>query len=178
MYECQANTEPKTSRVIHLLVVGEGERTMGPGPALALQGEDKEIRLDDEQKTTILAPSVLHPQPGDTVTLECVVTEHSSPPAYFTWYIEDSTLDLQRGGILLKEDRRTRSSASKLTMTKMSSSDSGQYTCSPSLAPNASVRVEVTLRESVSDYFHSGSPIINGAGGGGAIIGLLLLGIW
>ena len=37
------------------------------------------------QKTSILAPRELAPQPGDTITLECVVTEHQTQPPYFTW---------------------------------------------------------------------------------------------
>ena len=96
----QVNTEPKMSRVVNLAVV-EGTGTLGPGPALALkvaclqyvfdlifdltfQGE--QLSPDRrQQQTSILAPRVLAPQPGDTITLECVVTEHQAPPPYFTW---------------------------------------------------------------------------------------------
>ena len=87
------------SRVVNLAVV-EGTGTLGPGPALALkvapakcspflilfnlQGE--QLGSDRRrQLTSILAPRVLAPQPGDTITLECVVTEHQAPPPYFTW---------------------------------------------------------------------------------------------
>ena len=62
-YECQANTEPKAARTVHVTVTKAGP--YGPGPALALQGE--EAPSHRPQRTTILSPEVVKPQPGDTV---------------------------------------------------------------------------------------------------------------
>jgi len=159
-YECQANTEPKTSRMIHLTVVGVGEHNPGPGPALALQGEEQTVNVRT-QKTSILAPEVLHPEPGDTVTLECVVTEHAIAPLYFTWYISGSPLDFShhRGGLLLQEDMRSRSSASRLTITRLQAQDSGDYTCSPAAADNATVKMVVQLKKAVSSFFSGGGSV-------------------
>lgn len=109
------------------------------------------------QRTSILAPAVLQPHPGDTVTLECVVTEHPTPPPYFTWYIRGSALDfaLHRGGLQLAEEFRGRSSASRLTLTRLEEGDSGEYTCSPAGAPNATVTVTVTVRRTRSFFSSS-----------------------
>ena len=88
------------SRVVNLEVV-EGSGTLGPGPALALKvvydiiwalfyfiAILKGEHLGSErrrQQTSILAPRVVTHQPGDTLNLDCVVTEHQVPPPYFTW---------------------------------------------------------------------------------------------
>lgn len=152
-YECQANTEPKLSRVVELSVVLPGRE--GPGPPLALQGEEA-AGSQRPQRTSILSPSVLHPQPGDTVTLECVVTEHPVAPAYFTWYLLGAPLDFSqhRGGIFLQEETRTHSSSSRITLTRLQVGDSGDYTCSPAGSANATVRVVVATR-TVKSYFSS-----------------------
>ena len=85
-YECQVNTEPKQSRTVQLNVMAgsqlNGQRSNGPGPALALQGDSSIARL---QKTEILAPDTMRVEEGGTATLECVVTEHEVAPPYFTW---------------------------------------------------------------------------------------------
>jgi len=159
MYECQVNTEPKMSRVVNLAVV-EGTGTLGPGPALALKGE--QLSPDRrQQQTSILAPRVLAPQPGDTITLECVVTEHQAPPPYFTWYIAGKPLDFSshRGGLKLEEEFRGRSSASRLTVTHLTLSDSGDFTCSPSGAANATVTVKVAVKKTISFFSSKGDSL-------------------
>jgi len=156
VYECQVNTEPKMSRVVNLEVV-EGSGTLGPGPALALKGE----HLGSErrrQQTSILAPRVVTHQPGDTLNLDCVVTEHQVPPPYFTWYIAGKPLDfsVHRGGLKLEEEFKKRSSASRLTVTKLTISDSGDFTCSPSGAANATVTVKVEVKKTISFFSSKG----------------------
>ena len=85
-YECQANTEPKQSRIVTLNIDTLGP---GPGPALALQGD---IGLEEKQsRTEILAPDNMKVDEGGTATLECVVTEHDVAPAYFTWSVSSSS---------------------------------------------------------------------------------------
>eukprot|EP00092_Neocalanus_flemingeri_P057222 GFUD01067950.1.p1 GENE.GFUD01067950.1~~GFUD01067950.1.p1 ORF type:complete len:333 (+),score=81.11 GFUD01067950.1:485-1483(+) len=145
-YECQVNTEPKLSRVVQLNVMAGSQlsegKSKGPGPAMALQGDSSLPRL---QKTEILAPDTMRVFEGGTATLECVVTEHEVAPPYFTWYILGVPLDFShpRGGILLQTEKKRRSSASRLTLTRMVVSDSGPYTCSPAGAYNATVHIEV-----------------------------------
>lgn len=139
-YECQVNTEPKQSRIVTLNIDTHGP---GPGPALALQGD---IGPEEKQRRTeILAPDHMKVDEGGTASLECVVTEHEVAPAYFTWYILGTPLDFSnhRGGILLQTEKKRRSSSSRLTITRMSSSDSGVYTCSPVGSGNRSVTIQV-----------------------------------
>jgi hypothetical protein len=85
-YECQVNTEPKQLRTVQLNVMAGSQlneqKSKGPGPALALQGDSSMARL---QKTEILAPDTMRVEEGGTATLECVVTEHEVAPPYFTW---------------------------------------------------------------------------------------------
>jgi len=163
-YECQINTEPKISRVVHLVVTDEESLTQPvlPGqpmqvagstlalldaPALAMQAE--RFAQQRVQKTEILSPPEISIEEGGSVTMECVVTEHQVPPTSFTWYIGQKALDfhVHRGGILLQEERKTRSSASKLTITRMSVEESAVYTCSPHGADSASVRVTVYAKQ-------------------------------
>jgi len=146
LYECQVNTDPKLSRLVHLTVTQARVGRDDGLPVLALQSERaSRVRT---QKTEILAPPQIKVYEGGSVTLECVVTEHDVPPEYFKWLIDGSTLDFHehRGGILLEEERKTRSSATKLTLTRMELLDSGVYTCSPQAADSASVRVTVNKK--------------------------------
>jgi len=138
-YECQANTEPKQSRIVTLSIATHGP---SPGPALALQGD---YSVQKQQRTEILAPDNMKVDEGGTATLECVVTEHEVAPPYFTWYILGTPLDFSkhRGGILLQTEKKTRSSSSRLTMTRMELSDSGAYTCSPAGGDNATIHITV-----------------------------------
>jgi len=155
-YECQANTEPKLSRMVHLNVISGTELSGGhqsvPGPALALQGD---LGLGRGQKTEILAPDIMKVYEGGTATLECVVTEHEVPPPYFTWYILGSPLDFtqHRGGILLQTEQKIKSSSSRLTLTRMLISDSGSYTCSPAGGSNATIYIEVKQVQPRNSFF-------------------------
>jgi len=155
-YECQANTEPKLSRKVQLSVKagsqGKAGESKGPGPALALQGVSSMGRL---QRTEILAPDTMRVFEGGTATLECVVTEHEVAPPNFTWYILGEPLDFShhRGGILLQTEKKKRSSASRLTITRMTLSDSGAYTCCPAGAKNATVHIEVKEVQNRNSFF-------------------------
>ncbi|XP_023342981.1 uncharacterized protein LOC111712562 isoform X2 [Eurytemora carolleeae] len=87
VYECQVNTEPKITRAVYLLVTEEVQERIGraghPVPALALQAE--RVPGERVQRTEILAPGEIRVVEGGSVTLECVVTEHTTPPHFFTW---------------------------------------------------------------------------------------------
>ena len=87
-------------------------------PALALRRDNTGVVR--ETSTEILSPDLVKMTEGGTVTLECVVTEHESPPPAFIWHILGAPLDfsLHRGGIFLQNDKKERSSSSKLTMTR------------------------------------------------------------
>jgi len=141
-YECQANTEPKLSRKVQLNVRAPDGDSKEPEPAMALQGGSRIGRM---QRTEILAPDTMRVYEGGTATLECVVTEHEVAPPYFTWYILGDPLDFShhRGGILLQTEKKRKSSASRLTITRLAPSDSGAYTCSPVGAENATIQIRV-----------------------------------
>jgi len=145
-YECQVNTEPKVSRLVYLTVSEPDPVRVGRAgpqvPALALQADRT---VERRQRTEILASPVVRVEEGGSIVLECVVTEHDVPPKSFSWYIGETALDfhIHRGGILLQEETKRRSSASRLTLTKLKVEDSAVYTCSPEGGDSASVRLIV-----------------------------------
>ena len=60
-------------------------------------------------------------------------------------YIRGRPLDfrLHKGGVLLEQERRERSSLSKMVITRVEEEDEGEYTCSPAGGTNHSVTVTV-----------------------------------
>ena len=95
-------------------------------------------------------------------------------------YIAGKPLDfsVHRGGLKLEEEFKKRSSASRLTViiftlhyfhlksfflaimtsqvTKLTISDSGDFTCSPSGAANATVTVKVEVKKTISFFSSKG----------------------
>jgi len=147
-YLCQLNTQPTQSARVNLITVKDPPRWRNGHasdmvPALALQAD-----ISGEKtmaKTDILAPDMVKMTEGGTVTLECVVTEHDRPPENIIWHILGEPLDflLHRGGIYIQKNYKTRSSSSKLTITRLQVSDTGEYTCAPSGLKNKTVFLEV-----------------------------------
>merc|ERR1719348_2494893 len=91
---------------------------------------------------------------GDTMTLECV-TMSEMPPKEFTWSINSQPLDLMkhRGGILLQSQVRGQSAVSRITITRLQVSDSGEYSCIPEGAQTASVSLIVGGHDSRLENF-------------------------
>ena len=62
-------------------------------PAMALHADQRTPVT--RTKTEILSPDLVKKTEGDTVTLECVVSEHDKPPSAFIWYSSHTCSDCQ-----------------------------------------------------------------------------------
>ena len=81
-YRCQLNTRPTQSVLVTLVTREPSDDIV---PALALQAGLTKSREASRSRTEILAPDLVKMTEAGTVTLECVVTEHDSPPSQFVW---------------------------------------------------------------------------------------------
>lgn len=115
-YECQVNTEPKKSRLYHLDVVISKAQIHG----------DRELFV----------------QEGSDLNLTCTALSTPEPPDTVVW--RHNNLDLgvsSRGGIAIVTEKRRRKS--NIMIARAVSSDSGNYSCSPSNAEADMVGVHV-----------------------------------
>jgi Immunoglobulin domain len=82
-------------------------------------------------RAEILGNSEVFIKSGNDINLTCVALEAPSPPSFIYWYKSGSVINYsQRGGISVLTERPTKTS--KLVISRAMSSDSGNYTCSPS----------------------------------------------
>ena len=82
-------------------------------------------------RAEILGNSEVFIKSGNDINLTCVAHEAPSPPSFIYWYKSGSVINYsQRGGISVLTERPTKTS--KLVISRAMSSDSGNYTCSPS----------------------------------------------
>lgn len=118
IYECQISTQPVRSYFINLEVVVPTAQILG-GPDLYV---DK----------------------GSTINLTCTIRFSPEPPAYIFWYHHDDVIsyDSNRGGVSVITEKGD-ITTSFLLIQNADISDSGKYSCSPSNADVASVRVHV-----------------------------------
>ncbi|KAG7311089.1 hypothetical protein JYU34_003953 [Plutella xylostella] len=119
VYECQVSTQPVRSYFVTLHVVVPSARILG-GPDL-------------------------HVDMGSTINLTCLIQFSPEPPAYIFWYHEDEQVisyDSARGGVSVVTEKGA-ATTSYLLVQDAAPSDSGRYSCSPSNAEVASVRVHV-----------------------------------
>ncbi|XP_049823832.1 hemicentin-1-like [Aethina tumida] len=131
VYECQVSTEPKISQAFKLNIV--------------------------VSKAKILANSELFIRSGSDINLTCIVLQTPDPPSFIYWYHGGNVINYsQRGGISVVTDKQTRTS--RLLISRASSQDSGNYTCSPSSSDAASVVVHVLQREQPAAMQHGSNP--------------------
>lgn len=125
VYECQVSTQPVRSYFVTLHIVVPSARILG-GPDL-------------------------HVDIGSTINLTCLIQFSPEPPAYIFWYHEDESryvrkqvisYDSARGGVSVVTEKGT-ATTSYLLVQDAAPADSGRYSCSPSNAEVASVRVHV-----------------------------------
>lgn len=123
VYECQVSTQPVRSFFVALHVVVPSARILG-------------------------APD-LHVDKGSTINLTCLIQFSPEPPAYIFWYHEDEvsgrkviSYDSSRGGVSVVTEKGA-ATTSYLLVQDAAPADSGRYSCSPSNAEVASVRVHV-----------------------------------
>lgn len=82
-------------------------------------------------RAEILGNSEVFIKSGNDINLTCVALEAPSPPAFIYWYKAGSIINYStRGGISVLTERPSKTS--KLVISRAMSSDSGNYTCSPS----------------------------------------------
>ncbi|XP_032521919.2 zwei Ig domain protein zig-8-like [Danaus plexippus] len=124
IYECQVNTEPKMSLAFQLNVV--------------------------EAKAKVLGPADLYVKTGSLLSLTCILSQGPHDLGTIFWYkgsklieykeLEANEVEEQR--IRLKTEW-TEQLSSRLTIDKLQPTDSGNYSCVPTMAETASVNVHV-----------------------------------
>nr|XP_045596620.1 zwei Ig domain protein zig-8-like [Procambarus clarkii] len=158
-YKCQVNADPKIARNVYLTVtdkrVLDGQLHRSP-PFPGATGE---------YGTYILGARERFLQAGSSLSLVCVVTHTTAPPTALLWYHDHTVLDYDspRGGISLQVEKTGEQTTSRLLLSSVGTSDSGNYTCLPVNAPTASVSVHVNsdeLRAAVQqEVFNRGSSV-------------------
>ncbi|KAK0092923.1 hypothetical protein PV326_000309, partial [Microctonus aethiopoides] len=123
IYDCQISTIPLKSHQFYLNVV--------------------------VPTATILGGPELYVGAGSTINLTCAIRFSSEPPAYIFWYYDGNVLsyDSPRGGVSVITEKGTDVTTSWLLIQTAAPSDSGEYSCKPSNANTASIRVHVVNGE-------------------------------
>ncbi|KAK9754569.1 Immunoglobulin domain [Popillia japonica] len=131
IYECQISTTPPIGHPIHLTVV--------------------------EPITEILGGPDLFINMGSTINLTCHVRYAPEPPPTMSWAHNAQTInfDSPRGGISLVTEKGY-ITTTRLLIQKAVQADSGLYTCDPSNANSASVRVHILNGEHPAAMHHGG----------------------
>ncbi|XP_066255266.1 zwei Ig domain protein zig-8-like isoform X1 [Euwallacea similis] len=151
IYECQISTQPVRSYFVNLNVVDilEDEPAQDEGCKcdFSCPLETSNIYRDSGQPVPtaeILGGPDLHVDKGSTINLTCSIKFSPEPPAYIFWYHEEEVIsyDSSRGGVSVITEKGD-ITTSFLLIQHADISDSGKYSCSPSNADVASVRVHV-----------------------------------
>ncbi|XP_037791415.1 zwei Ig domain protein zig-8-like [Penaeus monodon] len=160
-YKCQVNSDPK---IVHKRLL-DGQVYKMP-PSHAKKGG---------YGTYIIGGAERFLQAGSSLSLVCVVTHTLAPPTAVLWYRDDTELDYDspRGGISLQVEKTGDRTTSRLLLSTVRNTDSGNYTCVPVNAPRASVYVHVNTDELRAAVQQGG--VSHGSGGGGGRGSLFLL---
>ncbi|XP_049821780.1 uncharacterized protein LOC109597310 isoform X3 [Aethina tumida] len=144
VYECQISSQPVKSYFIRLNVV---EAFAGDEPAR--DGDFRTLKHIGRTRGSVPTADIiggqdLYVDKGSTINLTCLIRFSPEPPAYIFWYHQDEVIsyDSSRGGVSILTEKGE-VTTSFLLIQQASLSDSGKYTCSPSNADIASVRVHV-----------------------------------
>ncbi|XP_053621762.1 uncharacterized protein LOC128681677 isoform X3 [Plodia interpunctella] len=145
VYECQVSTQPVRSFFVTLHVVDCEEiyKTYLNQWLQQQMLEDAPAPLMPSAR--ILGGPDLHVDIGSTINLTCLIQFSPEPPAYIFWYHEDEQVisyDSSRGGVSVVTEKGA-ATTSYLLVQDAAPADSGRYSCSPSNAEVASVRVHV-----------------------------------
>ncbi|XP_060520013.1 zwei Ig domain protein zig-8-like [Cylas formicarius] len=122
IYECQVNTEPKMSLPFRLNVI--------------------------EPRARIVGPTDLHVKAGSSVTLTCIINQGPHALGNVFWYKDAAILDPMMTDSVADrrvsiENQWTEGLTSRLRVTSVLLSDSGNYSCVPTVAAPASVNVHI-----------------------------------
>ncbi|XP_045135074.1 uncharacterized protein LOC123518359 [Portunus trituberculatus] len=124
-------------------------------------------REQGEYGTHIVGGGTRFLQAGSSLALECVVTHTRAPPSAVLWYRDNNLLDYDspRGGISLQVEKAGQQTTSRLLLSSVRETDSGNYTCVPVSvpvsAPTASVTVHVSTEDELRAAVQQGG--LNGA---------------
>ncbi|XP_057660144.1 zwei Ig domain protein zig-8 [Diorhabda carinulata] len=129
IYECQISTTPPIGQFVFLTIV--------------------------EPITQILGSPELFINMGSTINLTCIVQYAPEPPPNIIWSQNSEVInfDSPRGGISLVTEKGF-ITTSRLLIQKAGQGDSGLYTCTPSNANTASVRVHILNGEHPAAMHH------------------------
>ncbi|XP_050734528.1 zwei Ig domain protein zig-8-like [Eriocheir sinensis] len=131
-YECQINTKPTVSHLTTLQVL--------------------------EPRAVVTAGRELFLDTGSTLRLTCQVVDAPAPADHLLWYHErkEARTRTEEVEVTVWEEKDT--TVSSLTLRDAQVQDSGLYTCSPSNARPASVRVHVLSGEQSAAMQTSAAP--------------------
>lgn len=148
-YECQVSTEPKISQGFRLNVVGKYMSHQSNNHKLNFTFFTFNLNVSlccccflcylyffpffylKVSRAKILGNPELFIKSGSDINLTCLAMQSPIPPSFIYWYKGKRLMNYsQRGGINVITERTTRTS--KLLISKATSADSGNYTCSPS----------------------------------------------
>ncbi|KYQ51634.1 hypothetical protein ALC60_09282 [Trachymyrmex zeteki] len=169
IYECQISTIPIKSYQFHLNVVEEANvdgvtliisitltymafiMKLHISLLLTDHGVALKISRSSLPTATILGGPELYVGAGSTINLTCAIRFSSEPPAYIFWYYNENVLsyDSPRGGVSVITEKGGDVTTSWLLIQTAQPSDSGEYSCKPSNANTASIRVHVLNGESL-----------------------------
>ncbi|XP_050294272.1 zwei Ig domain protein zig-8 [Anthonomus grandis grandis] len=129
IYECQISTTPPVGIPVFLTIV--------------------------EPITEILGSPELFINMGSTINLTCIVQYAPEPPPTISWSQNSEIInfDSPRGGISLVTEKGF-TTTSRLLIQKAVQTDSGLYTCAPSNANSATVRVHILNGEYPAAMHH------------------------
>ncbi|KAM7345433.1 defective proboscis extension response 1 isoform 2-T3 [Cochliomyia hominivorax] len=138
IYECQINTEPKMSLSYVLNVI--------------------------ELKASIIGPTDLYVKSGSDINLTCKIIQGPHELGNIFWYkgsdIIDMTTnqnDIDSGTRITVENDWSDGLTSRLKIRGASSSDTGNYTCVPTIAKSSSVYVHIIIGEHPAAMQHNSS---------------------
>ncbi|GIX92972.1 hypothetical protein CDAR_595163 [Caerostris darwini] len=122
LYECQISSFPSKSVYFRLWVVVP--------EAKIVEGPDMYVEV------------------GSSINLTCMIMDSPEAPAYVFWYHDNRMInyDSSRGSITVQKGGGN-TAVSRLRIKDAHSSDSGNYTCSPSNADTVSALVYVVKGE-------------------------------
>ncbi|XP_073978268.1 zwei Ig domain protein zig-8-like isoform X2 [Rhodnius prolixus] len=129
IYECQISTTPPVGHPVYLTVV--------------------------EPVTEILGGPDMFIQRGSTINLTCLVRFAPEPPPAVLWSHNSQVInfDSPRGGVSLVTEKGA-ITTSRLLLQKAVPPDSGVYTCDPSNANTATIRVHILNGELPAAMHH------------------------
>ncbi|GLV40495.1 defective proboscis extension response 1 [Carabus blaptoides fortunei] len=117
IYECQVNTEPKMSLAFRLNIV--------------------------ESKARILGPAELYVKSGSAVSVTCVISQGPHDLGTVFWYRDADMLHVETERRVRIDTDWTEALTSRLQISDAITTDSGNYSCVPTVAAPASVNVHV-----------------------------------